>query len=91
MFVKRGPDISIILPVKNEGLHIQNTMDSILQSKTNYSYEMIVVDDGSTDGCCNEIEKLSSAIKILKTNGLGAAKCQKSGRRKGDWGLSYIL
>jgi glycosyltransferase involved in cell wall biosynthesis len=86
-YVKRDPAISIILPVKNEGLHIQNTMDSILQSKTNYSFEMIVVDDGSTDGCCHNIEKLNSAIKILKTNGLGAANARNLGGEKaiGDY------
>lgn len=46
------PDISIIIPCKNEGEHVRNTLDSILSARTDATYEIIVVDDGSTDDCC---------------------------------------
>lgn len=45
--------VSIILPVKNEGPNIKNTLYSALQVKTNCPFEIIVVDDNSTDGCCD--------------------------------------
>lgn len=71
--------ISLILPVKNEGIHIKNTVLSILKSKTNYNYEIIVVDDGSEDQCCYFLEEEHEKIKLIKTNSAGSAKARNIG------------
>lgn len=51
--------ISVIVPVYNEKAHIAECIDSI--RKQNYTnFEVIIVDDGSTDGTlgiCEEISK----------------------------------
>ncbi|RBP88738.1 GT2 family glycosyltransferase [Cytobacillus firmus] len=70
---------SLILPVKNEGIHIKNTILSILKTKTNHSYEIIVVDDGSEDQCCHFLEEEQEKIKLIKTNSAGAAKARNIG------------
>ena len=41
--------VSIIVRVFNEGQHIERLMKGILSQKTSFSYEIIVVDSGSTD------------------------------------------
>lgn len=42
-------DVSVIIPVYNPGKLIQRCLDSILAQEGEYSYEVILVDDGSTD------------------------------------------
>ncbi len=68
------PFVSIIIPVYNEGKILNNTIESLL--KLNYSeYEIIIVNDGSTDDTREVAEKLvgyregiENAIKISLIN-----------------------
>lgn len=73
--------VSIIIPVKNEGMHIQNTIKSIFHVKTNYPYEIIVVDDASNDGCCDFLIPHigSTQIKLIRSKGVGAAQARNIG------------
>lgn len=64
--------ISIIVPIYNVEKYIHRCIDSILvQTFTNF--ELILVDDGSTDNCleiCNEYALKDSRIKVVhKENG----------------------
>lgn len=42
-------DISVIIPVYNPGLLMKRCLDSVLAQKGKYEFEVIMVDDGSTD------------------------------------------
>lgn len=42
-------NLSIIVPVFNTSEYLCRCLDSILQQKTKYQYEVIIVNDGSTD------------------------------------------
>ena len=42
-------DLSIIIPVYNASKLLNRCLDSIFSQKTHYSYEVILVDDGSSD------------------------------------------
>ena len=48
----RRPEVSIILPVYNEGPRLCQTLAAI-RDTANVSYEMIVVNDASTGACCD--------------------------------------
>ncbi len=73
-----NPKISVIIPVYNVENYLKEAIDSvILQSST--PYEVIIIDDGSTDSSGHLLEKYYSSfpfIKILhtKNNGLGEAR-----------------
>lgn len=75
------PFVSIIIPAKNEGENVRNTINSLLHSKTNYPFECIVVDDGSSDHCCNLISNRvdGERIKLITTTGIGAAPARNLG------------
>jgi len=87
--------LSIILPLYNEAGHIENLVGNLIADIKNYivDFEIILVDDGSTDKGPSIINKLSllySAVRIInhpKNKGYGSAV--KSGiyiARK-DWAL----
>jgi glycosyltransferase involved in cell wall biosynthesis len=74
------PLVSLIIPVKNEGINVKNTIESAFQAKTAYPFEIIVVDDGSTDNCCDFISSLGSRqVKLINCNGIGAASARNLG------------
>ena len=69
--VSHEPDLSIIIPIKNERENIpilyQQITDVLVSIKKNY--EIIFVDDGSTDGSLEVLKKLSlsdSNVKIIQ-------------------------
>lgn len=75
------PLVSIILPCKNEGQNIINTLGSMQKAKGDYSREIIVVDDGSTDGCCQTLNPPPIGVRLVTTPGLGAAQARNVGAR----------
>jgi polyisoprenyl-phosphate glycosyltransferase len=58
------PEISLVIPIFNEGSHIIHSLKKVVEevNKATFNYEMIVIDDGSTD---DTWEKLSNNIKLL--------------------------
>ena len=77
-----SPFVSIIFPAKNEGDNIKMTLDSLFSVKTNYLFEVIVVNDGSTDDCCAFlINNQNNNISLIETHGLGAANARNLGAK----------
>lgn len=50
-------DLSIIIPAYNVSGYITDCLNSILSQQTKYSFDIIVVDDGSVDGTWEKIQK----------------------------------
>jgi len=72
------PKVSIIIPIYNVEKYLDRCVKSIL-SQTLKEIEIILVDDGSPDGCpamCDEYAKQDSRIKVIhkKNEGLGFAR-----------------
>ena len=67
-FKSGSPYLSLILPAYNESRRIPITIQktlSYLEDKP-YSWELIVVDDGSTDGTADTVEKaIASEKRVL--------------------------
>lgn len=73
---------SIIIPVKNEGLNIKVTVDSILRTAGDIPCEIIVVDDKSADDCCSFLSDppyRRPGLTLITTGGLGAANARNAG------------
>ena len=63
--------ISFFVPCYNEENNIENTLDVIKESAAHIHYEIIVVDDGSTDRTSANTEKYiannpSTPIQLIK-------------------------
>ena len=75
--------ISIIIPFYNSQNHIENCLDSLQKQSFKKTYEIIMVDDGSTDGSVEIIKKCKNPfVKIFKlkeNKGPAAARNLESG------------
>jgi glycosyltransferase involved in cell wall biosynthesis len=80
---------TVIFPVRNEGKHIESTMNSLFAAKTSKAFEVIVVNDGSTDGCCDFLETYlwKERVRYIHTLGIGPANARNAGagRAAGDF------
>lgn len=75
------PYVSIIIPALNEEKVIEKRIDNLLQlDYPNEKYEIIVVDDGSTDNTYQIVEEL---VKKHETNSEPHLKLVKAMERKG--------
>lgn len=79
--------VSIIIPVYNANKYIEATVDSVM-GQTYENWELLLVDDGSTDGSSETIERLAredstNRIKVLLPKEHGTA----AGAR--NYGLKY--
>jgi glycosyltransferase involved in cell wall biosynthesis len=73
-----GPAVSIVLPVFNEVDHLVQEIDRIRHSMDSspYSYEIVVVDDGSSDGS-GELLRTIDGIRLVRfaeNRGSGTAR-----------------
>ena len=78
--------ISVIIPVYNRAATIRRAVDSVL-SQTVKAYEIIVVDDGSTDETPQILNSYGDLISIItqENQGVSAARNRGINRAKGDW------
>ena len=75
------PLISIIVPVYNTIDYIQDCIDSII-SQTFQDFELILVDDGSTDGSdkvCDLNASKNASIRVIHQNNAGVSKARWAG------------
>ena len=71
------PEVSIILPVYNEERHLQKTL-SALCTQTFRDFELLAVDDGSTDESRRILERFAAAdarITVLAQHHGGPCVC----------------
>lgn len=57
--------LDIIMPAYNVEKYIQQSIESVLQQKTKYSYRLLVVDDGSTDRTGLIADKYNDNEKVV--------------------------
>ena len=73
------PLVSVLIPVFNAGPYLRSAVESVL-AQTYQEIEIIVVDDGSTDGCIETIKHLQDArIKIVHQANAGKAAAVNRG------------
>lgn len=72
------PLVSVIIPVHNGEAYLENAIDSAL-AQVFPDFEVIVVDDGSTDSTRFILNRYSGQIRILRQDNRGAAAARNAG------------
>ena len=90
------PKISIIIPTYNRIEVLKKCLESILDSSFKLSYEVIIIDDGSTDNTVSEVANFIKTRKlknyfIYKQKNSGPAKARNVGIRKAKSELLLII
>ena len=72
-----GLELSILIPAYNVASYIRECLESVLSQRTTYTYEIIVIDDGSTDGTAAILDEVNakwgSVITVLHQVNRGIA------------------
>ncbi|HLH07363.1 MAG TPA: glycosyltransferase [Terriglobales bacterium] len=70
--------ISVIIPCYNSERFVKRAIDSVL-AQTFKDYEIVVVDDGSTDSTAEKVKKYGSLVRYLHQENRGLPAARNSG------------
>lgn len=84
--VKSVPQVSVIIPTYNREKFVVKAIDSVLNQTFNH-YEIIIVDDGSTDGTRKALEAYSNKIRYVYQENAGVSSARNAGIKEaqGEW------
>jgi len=84
------PLVSVVIPVYNGEQYLADAIQSV-RDQTYQNFEVIVVDDGSTDGSAEVAQRLGEAIRYVHQANGGVCKARNTGIAvaRGDY-LSFL-
>jgi len=71
-------NISIVIITRNEGTELKATVETVIETVPESRREIVVVDDGSTDGSTDFLRDAQDVV-LLRTDGLGVARARNHG------------
>jgi glycosyltransferase involved in cell wall biosynthesis len=74
-----GPRVSIIIPAYNSGAWIAHTLETV-RAQTHLDLDVLVIDDGSTDGTADIVESINDPrIRLIRQSNSGACVARNRG------------
>jgi glycosyltransferase involved in cell wall biosynthesis len=86
--VSDDPLVSVVIAAWNEEINIMRCLDSISKSKTNVPFEIIVINNNSTDRTQEVIDKLGVTSYLQPVQGVGPSRELGQVKAKGRYILS---
>ena len=83
--------ISVVIPLYNKENQVVNTLQTVLQ-QTFQEFEIVIVDDGSTDGSVAEVEKVKDPrIRLIRQENGGVSVARNHGIEEAKYDLIALL
>ena len=79
MSSRKNPLFSIVIPTLNEGEMLSMTVENILEVTAYPNIEVVVVDDGSTDGSCDAYRESTRPVRVITADHLGIPRARNLG------------
>lgn len=73
-----SPAVSVIIPTYNRAWIVKEAIDSVF-AQTYRDFELIVVDDGSTDDTCSVLNAFGSKISVIRQGNQGVSAARNAG------------
>ena len=77
-------DITIVIPTKNGGETLSKVLDEVFAQKTQYEYEVVCVDSGSSDNTVDIIKSFPCKLYQIEPSEFGHGKTRNYGASKGS-------
>ncbi len=74
-----APDVSVVIPARNAASTIEDTLQGLAIQHFGGSFEVIVVDDGSTDTTARAARTSAIVDRVLVLNGVGPGRARNAG------------
>ena len=76
-------DLQIIMPVYNTEIYLEESIQSVLEQQTKYSWHLVIINDGSPDNSAEKLKKYDSEqnITIITQENKGFSGARNSGLR----------
>ncbi len=88
------PSISVVIPARNEGHWVRDTVEAVLSGSPGYQLEVLVVDDGSTDGSCDFLRSPSwpeGSAHVIEGEGRGSHRARNRGAAQAGGDILVFL
>ena len=85
-----SPLVSVVIPTFNRAATIVRAVESVLQ-QTYRPLELIVVDDGSTDGTSEVLQAYGKAVVYVRQDNAGPAAARNRGIRESQGDMVAFL
>ena len=83
--------ISVVIPLYNKEKQIKRTLQSVL-TQTFQDFEIVIVNDGSTDNSTIEVEKIKdSRIRLIHQENAGVSAARNKGIEEAKYELIALL
>jgi glycosyltransferase involved in cell wall biosynthesis len=76
--IMNEPLVSVIIPTFNCGRYVEDAVESVL-NQTYRRFEIIVVDDGSTDDTGSKLKKYVDRVRVVTQKNQGSSKARNVG------------
>lgn len=87
------PELTVVIPTYNRGATLVRTLAAYERQVSDLSFEIVVVDDGSTDGSVERLAELRPQrfeLKVLRQNNAGPAAARNRASRIARGALLFI-
>jgi len=91
---RRADRLSIVIPAHNEGENLVDTVHCVLENSACPDFEIVVVDDASTDGSSERLSTLfgdDPRVSIVRAEGVGVANARNLGADRASGKILIFL